>query len=164
LPSRGDYLPSGLLRCGHCGEKMQGHWEGRSDGTGHRECQCSGYHHGGKARCNCNRIVETPLVNAILTRFRTDYLAPGWLETLEAEIRRRRQTRQTVPSGEVANLRRRLIRLDTRIDQGAERVGGPHDLPQIACTRTASRLRFDSVPTNRRPTAPYPMHRSPMHL
>ena len=117
----GEYLLSGLLRCGHCGETMSGH-KTTIAGNRVREYSCNGYQLGGKAKCNNNWIRETPLVKAIIRKLQAEVLAPEILESLRAEVQRQLTAEIQPETSEAEELQKRIAALDRQIDQGAERI------------------------------------------
>ncbi len=117
----GDYVLSGMLRCGRCGESMPGR-KSVYRGKTRREYACGGYHFGGKARCNRNTVHEQPLVDAIIRKLQTEVLAPEILEAVRAEVRRQLTVDNRTDPATADRLRKRIATLDRQIDQGAERI------------------------------------------
>jgi len=121
----GEFLLTGLVVCGHCGRPMVG------QAVHHRtkptpQLVCSHYHAHGRAACLPNRVLQKPLVGVILRKIQADFLNPENLKKLRAEMLR--QTEQHLPPPDHANkLRSRLIGLDRKLAQGADRLLGEKD-------------------------------------
>lgn len=110
------YLLTGLLRCGHCGSSMAG----KQDRQG-RGYMCSGYVLGGKARCNCNRVNEAPLVDALVGKIQAELLDPHNLDRLRDALRRQLADRQQARPQDTTGLRKQLAAVRAKIKRGAER-------------------------------------------
>ena len=117
LRGKGQYILTGLLRCGHCGSSMAG--VGTKGGV--RHYGCSGYFFGGKSSCTCNRIDEAPLVEAIVRLIQQQYLSVEAIKQLREVLRQRIRAKAAVPVN-AGRLRRRIEDLDGKIEVGAERV------------------------------------------
>jgi hypothetical protein len=68
-------------------------------------------------------VTEGPLVEAILRGIQEELLSPEAIEAFKDEVRHHLQAdRAPVDAGDLARLRKRLVGLDKRIDEGAERI------------------------------------------
>jgi DNA invertase Pin-like site-specific DNA recombinase len=115
---------SGLLRCGHCGAKMQGHAKtnaGRRGRVVHVYYVCSGNKQE-PGRCRDLSVREDRIVRVLVRKLQEDYLAPHRLGALTVALRERLQARQAAEPGRAEALERRLAALDADIRQGARNV------------------------------------------
>src|SRR5262249_22647878 len=81
------YAFSGLLRCGHCGERMVGWRKSPTGAHSYPLYHCSSYHLAGKSVCYCNAIREDRLLSCVLRKLRGFWTVPGNLERLTEAIR-----------------------------------------------------------------------------
>jgi site-specific DNA recombinase len=125
--ARGQYLLSGLVRCGHCGRAMVGraYRPGASRVQAIRAYLCSGYNLYGKAVCLHHEVDADALGKAVLAKLEAqaaDFLAPGNVEALRAEIARQDAAESGQATGDEKRLRVRLADLERKVQQAADRV------------------------------------------
>jgi DNA invertase Pin-like site-specific DNA recombinase len=125
---------SGILCCGHCGVAMHGDCYGstvKGRRYQYRRYVCkTGTAHGASA-CRCYSIREDRILPFLLRRLQEDYLAPGKLEALRAELTRQLEIRRRAAPSQAGRLRARLEELDGDIRQAAKnlaRAGDNFDL------------------------------------
>jgi DNA invertase Pin-like site-specific DNA recombinase len=124
-PRLGCYALSGLVRCGHCGEKMVARVDTKRRGNGrvhkYRRVLCSTYLHGGGAACQCNAVDADQLARAVVGKLQAELLSPAALEALRQEVRR--QAEGGAAGGKaLAAMEGRLAALDRKVDQAGRRV------------------------------------------
>ena len=105
---------TGILKCGHCGYRLDKH--SRSDRKGHRYDYFS-----------CSSAIKRPALGCRQWRIREDYIFPivvDWLikevdRTVLEQAQTRPEDRRQAPS-ELEHLRAKMAELDKRIDKGNE--------------------------------------------
>jgi hypothetical protein len=138
----GDYLLSGLMRCGHCDASLIG--RKYPGGTRERFYQCSAYHLAGRQRCAAHEVWEGPLVDAILRKLQEELLLPANLETIRQEIQQQVDG-ERVPTQDVEGICGKVAKLDQQIDKAADAIlAAP---PSIASTLYA---RMEKLQQQRR--------------
>src|SRR5262249_13954560 len=88
---------------------------------------CSTYHAQGRSLCEGGRVDEGPLVRALVRQIQQDFLDPGNLDKLRAELSRRLEARKRGDPEQARQLRARLAELRQSINCGAERLLGESD-------------------------------------
>ncbi len=115
----GDFLFTGLLRCGHCGWPMYG--KRMSSRRGDRVYICGKYHLYKRAGCARNMVPERELFDMLVTVIQREFLKPKNLEALKAEIRRQEEAERAGHARPAAALDRQIAELAKKIDTGTER-------------------------------------------
>jgi DNA invertase Pin-like site-specific DNA recombinase len=124
-PRLGCYALSGLVRCGHCGEKMVARVDikRRANGRVHkyRRVLCGTYLHGGSAACQCNAVDADQLARAVIGKLQAHLFSPAALEALRQEVRRQAEAGAAGGKALVA-IEARLAQLAKGIERAARRV------------------------------------------
>jgi site-specific DNA recombinase len=125
-PSIGAYLFSGLLTCSHCGRTLTGLTR-----RGRHAYRCHMYDDAGRVVCGYNSVDEEWLLGRVLDVLQTEVLAPGRLESLREEIRRRDEA-ERAPAA-VGPMNKRLAELEAHIARGNENLAilPPDRLPGV---------------------------------
>jgi DNA invertase Pin-like site-specific DNA recombinase len=123
----GDFVLTGLLRCGHCGSPMVGRTAYSRNRRGPkvtmgRRYVCSGYWNYGKQKCAFNPIDEAPLLAAIGAKLRDKLLSPGTRKALMAALEEVLAAEGEQGPARVEDLQRRRGALQAGIDQAADRL------------------------------------------
>jgi DNA invertase Pin-like site-specific DNA recombinase len=113
----GDWLLSGLMTCGHCGNRMVG-----TAKWGKRVYLCNGYNKWGKTVCHHNIIHEAPLVAYLVRKLQEDFLNPDNLQKAREEIRRQDEEEHRPDPSQAKSLRAKVSDLERRIGQATERL------------------------------------------
>ena len=79
----GEFVLSGLLRCGKCGSAMTGNTY-----SGNLYYVCCGYFHRGASFCTRNSVRQDELVDAVITAIEGEYLNPRTVSRIRAELER----------------------------------------------------------------------------
>jgi DNA invertase Pin-like site-specific DNA recombinase len=131
------YLLTGLVHCGHCGEKMHGTTSRRvKNGKtySYPKYLCSTYNRCGKHNphgCGCHSVHQVALVGALIDRLREDVMA-GSRGHLEAILREKLTDRCQPDTGKVDAIRRRIAEIDRAIDRAADRLlSAPDNLMDV---------------------------------
>jgi DNA invertase Pin-like site-specific DNA recombinase len=137
--AKGRPLSGGLLRCGHCGAKMQGNIKthnGTSGKVTYHYYICSG-NKTEPGRCRDLSIREDKIIRCLVRKLQEEYLSPHWLDALRAKLHERLSARQAADPVKADSLERRLVEMDAEIRQGARnllRATGNLDLIQQELT------------------------------
>lgn len=108
---RTDYLLSGILRCGHCGELMQ-----VCGGSPHRYYRCSANRKRGATACpNALSVRESIARDRILDAIREALASPAAVAYVRKRVAVRLGELSRQVGGELAEREARLARVDTRI-------------------------------------------------
>jgi DNA invertase Pin-like site-specific DNA recombinase len=123
----GDWLLSGLLRCGHCGLPMYAQTNARFSGRGRnsvwRRYLCSGYTRTGPHACHFHWVREDIIFRCVVEKLQAEVVHPDNLAALRDELRRLAEQEAVEPDQElVRSLRAKLAALEGQISQGAERL------------------------------------------
>ncbi len=146
---RAAFLLSGLLRCGHCGRALIGRtrrWRKRGKAYTTRDYLCNGYNLYGTHVCKRNGVNADALERAVLRKLEAlaqDFLAPGNVEALRAEIARQDAAEQGRGAGDEKRLRARLADLERKVKQAAGRVLDEEDPRLVPELRAALKARQD---------------------
>jgi site-specific DNA recombinase len=122
---RGEFLLSGLVRCGHCGSAMIGRTHTLREGGKvyrYRRYYCGGYNRGGKAVCQVNGISADALERAVLRKLCSAWLNREVLDALREEIRRQDRQEAGGNPARVEDLRTRLRAAERKVAQAAGRI------------------------------------------
>jgi site-specific DNA recombinase len=113
----GGFLLAGLMVCGHCGSRMIGRtgYGPRKHGTVY---VCNGYQRWGKAFCSCHYIYEETLIPFLVQKLQDDFLNPGNLDKLRAELRRQAEAERRRDPTEAKRLKAKLKQLEDKIAKG----------------------------------------------
>jgi hypothetical protein len=149
FPRQAGYVLSGILRCGHCGERMygSGNLHRRPGKTyRYRRYLCGGYAIKGPERCKPHAIREDRILPFLVRKLQETYLAAPQLEALRQELRRKLAAKYQTSPGRVEGLRQKIAQLDAEIKQGARnllRAGDNVDLLNEALSELrGQRQRF----------------------
>jgi hypothetical protein len=116
----GYVLPSGVLRCGHCGGKMFGAPAGAGPGTYRRYvCPTNRKRPGG---CHQYSVREERLVPALVKKVLDEYLTPERVAKLRAKLLARVGAKHERSPVQAENLRKRVADLDVEIRQAVRNV------------------------------------------
>jgi hypothetical protein len=121
IPGGGEWVLSGLMRCGDCGEPMYGRKEEHRRGKQryvYRRYFCSSNARHGKGSCRNNSVLQEWIVEA-LAALVCDSFADGAnveLLTAQLEATAREEVRQT--NAKVRALEEQLAELDAKIEHG----------------------------------------------
>jgi hypothetical protein len=150
-PRLGCYALSGLVRCGHCGEKMVARVDikRRTNGRTHtyRRVLCSLYLHSGGAACQCNAVDADQLARAVVGKLRTELFSPAALEVLRTEVRRHAEG-EAAGGKALAAMEARLAQLARAVERGARRVVEEEDdslVPDLRKQLKAVRAEHDEL-------------------
>jgi DNA invertase Pin-like site-specific DNA recombinase len=122
--AKGFVLSGGLLRCGLCGNKMQGQRKvhnGKRGRTEYRYYICSG-NQTNPGSCQDFSVREDRILPCLVRKLQESYLAPARLEELRAALRRKVAARHEEEPELAGRLRHRLAGLDRDIRQGARNL------------------------------------------
>jgi DNA invertase Pin-like site-specific DNA recombinase len=120
----GDFLFTGLLRCGHCGWPMHGAHLNYIQGGKRRKYRryiCGKYNLHRKAGCTCNTVLETELLDVVVRIIQREFLKPENLSALKAEIRRQEEAERAGREKPAAALDRRIAALERDVDAGTDK-------------------------------------------
>ncbi len=128
----GDFLLSGLLRCGHCGGGLYGMHRGKYR---YRQYQCNLYTVAGVSACVRNPVDEDKVVKFLAGVIHRRALSPENIDRIRAEIERRLTRPATSDGGNPKRLRSQLSKLDREIERAGGRLARvPDDLiDTVAC-------------------------------
>jgi DNA invertase Pin-like site-specific DNA recombinase len=121
--ANGFALSGGLLRCGHCGAKMQGErrLRGRRVTREYRYYVCSG-NQCKPGTCVSYRIREEKLLPVLVRKLQEVYLSPERLDGLRKALREQLEAKQSASPDRAARLRARIADVDRDIRQGARNL------------------------------------------
>ncbi len=151
--ARGQYLLSGLVRCGHCGRAMVGRTDqpGKSRPKAVRTYLCSGYNLYGKAVCLHHGVDADALEKAIRVKLQAlvgAFREPGNLEALRAEIARQDGAEGGHVEADGRRLRAKLAGLERKVQKAADRVLDEEDeavLPELRARLLVRQRERDAV-------------------
>jgi DNA invertase Pin-like site-specific DNA recombinase len=124
LRGGGDFLFTGLLRCGRCGWPMHGcrlHYSHNGRRHSYRRYICGNYNLHRRSGCVCNTVLERDLLGVVVRILRREFLNPENLAALKAEIRRQEEAERQGRERPAADLNRRIADLDRKIKTGTQR-------------------------------------------
>ena len=131
----GEYVLTGLLRCGHCGAAMYGQRKSRKKDKREYEYHkyvCKSYHTQGKHVCGHHTIDETRILEFLIDKLRKDVLASGKKDALRNRIREQLQVRQAAKPSQTEALTARLAELDQEVEHGTKRLlRAPDDVADL---------------------------------
>lgn len=114
------FLLSGLLKCGDCEGSLVGQ-QSRTK-TGSDRYVCRTYCAKGSKVCYCNSIAEAPLVGALVRKIEEEYLSDEAIARLRKAIKKEQGYEREGDSLNRTEIRRRIERLEKKIDNGLERA------------------------------------------
>lgn len=116
-PKGGAHLLTGLLVCGTCGWRLIG-----STHCGKRFYKCGRYHQEGRHACFHNSVMESKVVNVVVSKLQEVILNPENLARLRAEVLRQEENEARLVPVRTRELERQLATVERKIDQGMERM------------------------------------------
>jgi DNA invertase Pin-like site-specific DNA recombinase len=120
----GEFLFTGLIRCGHCGWPMHGshlHYQHNGKRYSYRRYICGKYNLHRRAGCACNTVLESTLLDVVIRLIQRQFLSPANVRRLKAEIRRQEEVERAGREAPAADLERRIADLTRKVEQGTER-------------------------------------------
>jgi DNA invertase Pin-like site-specific DNA recombinase len=139
----GNFLLSGLLKCGHCEKGMGGRnlpvrrqQGGKTVPTGKTVPRyvCASYFTYGKSACNYNCIDEAPLVAAIARKVRERF-GKEFLDAFRRLAVEEARSLTAAGGGQADQLRRRIGELEASIRRGAKKLLEEEDERVVAACR-----------------------------
>ena len=159
------YLLSGLIYCGHCGQRMHGTVKSkRKRGKVYtwEKYICSTYANGGKVYgCGYHTVDQRELTGFLLTKLRVAVLAGGHGAKLREKIIAQLRTRQKADPDYLKQLQDKLAELDRQIKQGTGRLlKSPEDItdllaPQLSAWRKERDRLAAETATHTRAAGPH---------
>jgi DNA invertase Pin-like site-specific DNA recombinase len=130
LPGSGEWVLSGLLRCGNCGNPMYGrterHVRGHEPGTQrtytYRKYFCGANLRTGKGSCKSCSVLQDVVVRAVAVELREVYRDPSRLLALEEDLAARAAQANQQAQAELAQLEESIATLDANIAQGEKNI------------------------------------------
>jgi site-specific DNA recombinase len=117
IKNGGDWLLSGLLVCGRCGWRLVG----RADGP-RRYYRCGRFVSHGRRGCVGISVPEPAIVGCLVRKIQETFLNADNLARLRDELRRQAEAADAGKPGQLGALRKRVAELETKIDEGNERL------------------------------------------
>lgn len=112
----GDFVLTGLLKCGHCGSPMIAKRLRR----GNIQYACSHYQLRGKGVCNPNWVWQEDVLEAVLSTIEKQFLNPTNLDRLRAEIRKQIEEQANPKASE--RLRKEVAAVDAKLARASKRL------------------------------------------
>jgi hypothetical protein len=125
----GEWVLSGLLRCGDCETTMYGKTEvqrrqrkgGVKEYT-YRKYFCSANSRHGKGTCRCNSVLQSAVIGELVKELKRIHADPARLAELAGAIDARASSADDGAAAELAALRKRAAELDKSIKDGEDNV------------------------------------------
>jgi DNA invertase Pin-like site-specific DNA recombinase len=139
-PNGGDFVLSGLLRCGHCGGVLIGRtnrYRVKADGTRPFRLAyfCSTYHCFGSGACSFNSIGQKKLLTAIARKVREDL--PRRLDALREEIRRQSGRADADDHTRIVVLEKKLEKPNAQVSRASHRLATEENEDLLPALREA---------------------------
>ena len=115
-PSGGEFLLTGILKCGKCGSTMYG----RRTAQGHEYFYCVDAQKRGSSFCDLNSVKQSEVMEHVITAVETWLTNPKVIQRLRADMQKQTATNATKASPE--RIAKQLATLESKLTKAKQRL------------------------------------------